>query len=281
MRPLTVAAVVFAVATGISAVGAGLDVAQVQHGAEVAAMLALAVCVALAGAVVPRPLRRALLIFCLLLAASALVDVIAHQLHRPALPASGSNGCRVDSGYWRSRLRYGQLAEILRFVALACAFQAIRMLPRSPRRRLWLIVTALLLTPPALIGLSPFSSGYQASEIPGLLRAAAPGVLTLAAALALAALTVTRISGRRTENAQLITGVVLMLLPAVGAVETLAGSYRQVLFAEPGGLLTYCLDSVVVIPGPAVPAVVLGIAVAALFGTAPALIALSALRDRE
>ena len=284
MRPLTVAIAAFGVAACVAAVGAGLDAADVQHGAKAVAMLALAACTALAGRTAPQPLRRALLAFCLLLAASALVDLATDRMSVPAPALEGRNGCPLETDattdYRRDQLHYGQLAEVLRFLALACAVQAVRILPRSPRprSRRRLVIIALLLTPPVLIGPFPFFSG---SDAPGLLLAVAPGVLTLTAAVALTALTMTRAGGSRTDNALLTVGVILMLLSAGTAVENLARLYWQLPDPEPDAGFIGCFSVATTASTPSVLTAALAIAVAALFLTAPALFTWSALQVRS
>jgi hypothetical protein len=256
-------------------VGVGLAAELWQYGSGVVAMLALAVCVGLGGAAVPWGLRRALLIFCLLLAASALVLFAARRVPWPGPSGRGADGCPE---YWRGRLRSGQLAEVLRFVASACVFQAIRMLPRSSPRRSWRwwVVVGLLLGPLALVGVSSYLSVDTASSLLPLLGATAPGVLTLVMALGLTALTVTRVGVRPVANGVVVAGVLLMMFPALFAVESLADLYRQLPGPGPSGVPGGCLSFYGVAPsgGVRVSEVIYASVVALPFLSAPGLIVL-------
>lgn len=281
MRPITVAVATYGVATCVATVGACLDLDYVQHCAQAATMFALAACTAMVGDTAPRPLRQALLAFSLLLAASALVDLAADGSPDPTPTFSDLDGC-TETGesteYWRGQLRTAQLAEILRFTALACAFQAVRMLPRParPLSRGGRAVTALALTVPVLVGLSPFLS---ASDVPALLTATAPGILSLTAAVALAALTVTRTGGRPTRNAALTIGAALMLVPAVLAVEALA-SYREIPVPE-SGVHTLCFYGVAPASPFWLPAAALTVAVSVPLLIAPALFTWAVFQTRS
>ncbi|GAB2586268.1 hypothetical protein Aab01nite_51790 [Paractinoplanes abujensis] len=218
VRSFTLAAATYGVAAVVSAVSAGFDTATgLQHGAEAVALLALAACVVLAGSAAP----RLLVVFCLLLAARATIDLIASRTAMPAPAPEDLNGCPVETeattAYWRGQLRYSQFGEVLRAGALACAIPIVRMRPGGRRRY---AVTALLLVLPILYALFPF---FSASDAAGLLAVAVPGLVSVALAAALVVVTAPRTAG----GAGLIVGVALLALPAVFAVENLAGIYWQ------------------------------------------------------
>ena len=273
MLAATRARAAYGVAAVVAAVGAALHVTAVQRGSEAVAMLALATCTAVAGQTAPRLRRRILMVFCLLLAASALAKFAAGLMPFPGLLPVVPNGCPTQTdpitSYWRGQLRYGQLAEILRFVALACAIQAVRLLPRPPRPRSWRerAVTALLPIPVFLFGLTPFSSTSNAQS---LLSATAPAVLTLTAGTCLTALTTTRTSGRPTENAALISGAILTMISTVQAVGTLAGLDLQLPEPEPANAFGACLSSIVEASTPSLPQTAGTFAGALLLLAAPA-----------
>jgi hypothetical protein len=212
--PPTAAVAVFVAAVCVAAVGAGLDLGGLRHGAEAVAMVAL-----LSG-------RGALRAFCLLMAAAAAVRLGADVMAVPPPAPLDPNGCPAETDatgdYWRAQLRYGQVAETLRFLALTCAFQAARGLPQAPRGRR-LSVTVALLIPVVGFGLFP------------LVPAATPGALTLVAAAAL-----TMLAASRAGGGLLLTGAVLMLLPAVLAVNSLAELHHQLPRPSSGAVFVTC-----------------------------------------
>ncbi|MBU2663914.1 hypothetical protein KOI35_10475 [Actinoplanes bogorensis] len=276
---MRVAAVVFVVAACVAAFGAGTGDTALQQLAGMVTMVALAVCAALAGRSVPGKLRLALVAFSLLLAASAVVTLLADRLPVPDLPIDPIGGCPTATpeatGYWQDQLAYARRAEFLRFFALACAFQAVRMLPRPPhpRSRLRRLILALPLIPYAAIGLYPFLS---ASDVAALRGPTAPGVLTLAAAVAIAAVAPTRLGERPAHSLPLVAGVILTVLPAIAAVGTLASAYGQIPQPPGPGVPALCFTAVTVSPPVAVDFYLIGIT--ALFLAGPALFAWSVLR---
>ena len=263
----------------MTAVGAGTSDDGLQHLAGVATMMALAACIVLARHFVPGKLRLALVAFSLLLAASAVVTLLAGRIPAPALPVEGPDGCPVSTPeavrYWQDQLTYARRAEFLRFFALACAFQAVRMLPRSPhpRSRLRRLILALPLIPFAAIGLYPF---LWSSDVADLRVPTAPGVLTLAAAVAIAALAPSRLDERPADSLPLVAGVVLTVLPAISAVGTLASQYWQIPQPPDPGVSRLCLHGVYESSTPAFDVYVAG--VTALFLIGPPLFVWSVLR---
>lgn len=224
----------------VGAVGAGLGADGVRYGAAATALLALGVCTALAGRSAPPPLRRALVGFCLLLAASAVVHLAAHWIPVPDPAPMGRNGCPIETeattAYWRSQLRHGQVAEIMHYLALACTLRAVRMLPPVRRSRPWRrpLVAVLLQAPLVAVGVLPI---FSASDVPAVFAATAPGVLTLVTAVILFVLTVTRIGGYREAERPLLVGVLLMMISSRSAVETLADIHSQLPDPAPGFIL--------------------------------------------
>jgi hypothetical protein len=268
----------FGAAALVGAVGTSLEADSVRHGAEAASLVALAACTTIAGRTAPPPLRRALLGFCLLLATSALIRLGADRISVPASDSLGPNGCPVESAathdYWRAQLRYGQVAETLRFLALGCALQAVRMLPRSPRpfSRRRRISTGLLVGSLVLVVIYAL---FAASGSQGEFIAAIPGLLTLAAALALAALAMTR----STNSVLLVVGVVLTLLPAVSAAEFLADLQRRLPRPEPDNVFRMCLWATATATDttPSVPSMNPAVGIAAVLLAGPALVVWAAL----
>ncbi|XVV09895.1 hypothetical protein ACQP2X_34300 [Actinoplanes sp. CA-131856] len=272
MRPLTVAIASYGVAMLVAAFLVGLDVTDVQRGAEAATLLTLALCVALAPRAVPRTVWWAVVAFCLLLSASALVELGADLADFPPLPADLPSGCPPESeettSFWRGQLRLDQGAELLRFLALTAAIVALRRLPPAPHLRRRRAVTGLLLIPVLLYGLYPLSWDYA-------WVASAPGVMTLAAAAAL-----TFVAATRAENLVLVIGAVLTLLSASTAVEDIARVHGLLPEPEPTAVATACF---IASAGSATPwsgRATADIAVALLFLSAPAMIAWSAARVR-
>jgi len=223
MRLLNAAALAFGVAVTAAVAASALGRDSVQYGAEVVTLVALAACAALARSSARRPVRLALVAFCLLLALGALVKLIGHQLPLPNEPL-GPNGCPPDNyrDYWRVEMYYGQAYESLRFAALASAVHAVSMSPRrphkwSPLKRL-AIVSILAVT--TMVGLYPLT---EAIYDPGLQIALAPAVLTLTAAVALALVGLSRI-GERQHLPGLLLGAstITILVAAAFGVEELS-----------------------------------------------------------
>jgi hypothetical protein len=109
---------------------------------------------------------------------------------------------------------------------------AVSALPRRSGLRPWhrpALVT-LVSIPAILIGLYPI---YSADDHTELLHPTLPATLTLAAAVTLTVLTVTRTAGRPVRNIALIGGGVLALIPALFAVEQVASSVVQLQHLPP------------------------------------------------
>jgi hypothetical protein len=200
-----------------------------EHGGESVAMSASALLAGRAGRSGAWRSRLALMGLCVLLAASAAVTLAAGLMPAPAV-MPGAGGCPAESTatarYQRDQLRYGQLAELLRFAALACALQAVRTLPRSAvplssRRHLAAAVLVVLL---AGLGLYPL---YSASGTMSLLSPALPALLSLTTAAAVVVVTVRRALGPARRTLLLSAGVVLTTLPVVLAVEGLTALHRE------------------------------------------------------
>ncbi|MEU8664472.1 hypothetical protein, partial [Actinoplanes philippinensis] len=125
-----------------------------------------------------------------------------------------------------------QLAAALHCGALICAALAVSALPRRaglrPRHGPVLITVASV--PAFLIGLYPV---YSADDPIALLHPATPGLLALAAAVALTVLTVTRTAGGRPRTAALVGGGLLALVPALAAVQEVVTPIMQLRYLTP------------------------------------------------
>lgn len=276
MRHTSTVIAVFAAATLVAAVGAGMADEVWWYGGQAVAMLTLAAYVHLTGRGVPQPVLAALAAFCVLSAVAALVDLTAAGMPSPGLPDRGANGCPVESpeytAYWTSRLRYGQLAESLRGAALVCAILAVQTMPGPRRRRL---VVAVPLVAVVLFGLFTIFTGPADA---GRIIAITPGLATVGAAAVLTSLAVTRTAGGLPARAALIAGAALTLVPAVPAMDRLASLHWQIPEPLPDSAFRMCGYA---IAGPATPpltTVAVTAAVAALTLAAPALLARAALR---
>lgn len=243
MTSPTPAVAVFATAAVVSAAGAGMEAPQIQYGAEIVAMLALSAGAALTGR------HHALRLFGVLLAGAALTDLAATWLSYPDPAPRGANGCPTADeaviGYWTGRLRLEQVAAALRFGALICVTVAVSALPTRPGLSRWqrpaLITLASI--PAVLIGLYPV---YAADDHAELLRPTMPAILTLATAVALTVLTATHTPGGRARTTALLSGAILMLVPALSAVEKVATPVSQIQFLsrEPdSGVFMMCAYS--------------------------------------
>jgi hypothetical protein len=222
---------VFGAAAVVSAVGAGMGSAEVRYGAEAVAMLALSAGAALTGR------HPALRLFGLLLAGAALADLAATWLTYPFPPPRGPNGCPIAdeavTGYWTGRLRLGQLAAALHFGALICVTLVVAALPERTGLRRWhrTVLIILVTVPAVLIGLYPI---YAADDHTELLHPTMPATLTLAAAIVLSVLTVTRSTGGWARSTALVGGGVLALVPALSVVEEVAAPIVQLGHLAPG-----------------------------------------------
>ncbi|MFI1994162.1 hypothetical protein [Actinoplanes sp. NPDC020271] len=230
MNSPTPAIAVFGTAAVVSATGAGMELPVIRYGAEIVAMLALSAGAALTGR------HRALSLLGLLLAGAALADLAATWMTYPNPAPTAPDGCPVAdeavTEYWTGRLRLSQLAAALHFGALICGILAVSALPSRPGLHRWhrpLLVT-LVSTPAVLIGLYPI---YSADDRTELLDRTTPAILTLAAAVALTVLSMTRTAGGRARMTALMAGGALAYVPALFAVERVAGPIVQLQHLSP------------------------------------------------
>ncbi|MEV0900763.1 hypothetical protein [Actinoplanes sp. NPDC049802] len=276
MRPTSTLIAVFGGAALVGAVAAGLDGTDLRYGAQIVALLALAACVIVAGRAAPRRMVVALAVFCVLLTVASLVDLAAVRAPWPEPAPRGPNGCPVESpaitDYWTMRLRYGQLAELLRCAALVCAALAVRVLPGTRRR------SVLVAAPVAVAVTAGLFTVLSGPAEPGRLIATVPGLLTLGAAAVVIAVAATRTAGGLPARAALIAGAVLTLVPALPATERLAHLHRQLPEPEPGSVFRICAYMIVPDTAPPLTDVASAAAVAALSLAAPALLVWAALR---
>jgi len=282
VRNATRATAAYGSAAVVSAVAAGLQATAIQRGAAAAAMLALTLCTAFTSRTAPR-LRRVLLAFCLFLTACALVKLVARLTPYPGPPTVAGNGCPIETdeivSYWRLQLRYGQLAEALRLLALTCAVWAVKRLPRPAAPYSWRehSFTTLLPIPVVLYGLAPLKGS---PDVWSLLPVTAPAILSLVAGACLTVLTTARSSGRRVENAVLGVGAVLLMFSTADAVDALIVASWQIPPPESELTKALMLCSTVELPGPSSPQVAATVARALLVLAAPAMLVWSALQTR-
>jgi hypothetical protein len=216
---------VFGAALCLSLVAAALDDHEVRYLGEAAVALIA----------VRYPGGRQTLVAVCLLTAAALVACVAHLVPAPDFfDMSGPGGCPPDSRaeYWRGQLAFAEAAEILRLGALVAALIAVRGIPLARRRWSGLAggVTGTVAGSAALFVLYPLGKGVLVGALPEPLRpvAAAPGVLSLGVAVALAVAVARRVGrGPVAADAMLALATVAFLSRAMTAVDTLTSALSE------------------------------------------------------